>query len=781
VSTNAARVAPSAQCGEAWTALDLSAFDRSDALTSDEHRALERLGPNGLRRNRARGIPRRTASSWLALTRLVEPLDGARSALCHNGDARHQRAGLHAVGLVLQHCRVLERSYWAWTSEEWAELLGASAEAFLAERQAPTETTVRPFAIGLAYLLSGFDRFERLGTFNRLHLAGLVFGADTVETSIAQVAATLDAWGYRIPGLAKHRLRGVLSQAFLVNRSPFLHDLSTDAFAGLREHPATSGYQLPILYALQRAVAALGHCDAPVRTGFNHAPVIEGADPTWTAWVQRWHATSTLTPKVRSIVRTIMAKAGRWLAAEHPEIIEPAQWTRGTCAAWVAAVDRMSVGDYVQRRDSLGDRQGAPISPRTKAHILMASRTFFRDCQEWEWIPRRFDPARALAVPRSVAALIATDPRVIADDMWAKLLWAGLNLEPGDLPGNSADTYYPMELIRAVTLTWLFSGLRSDEISRLRVGCVRWEHDGRPIAPDASDVLAQDAVCLLDIPVHKTGTAFTKPVDPLVGEAIEAWQHVRPAQPKTLDRKTAEHVDILFAVRAQPIARSYLNRTIIPALCAKAGVPRADVRGKITSHRARSTIASQLYNAKEPMTLFELQAWLGHRSPASTQHYAKITPATLSKAYTEAGYFGRNLRTIEVLLDRVAVTSGRAGDGEPWQHYDLGHGYCSYSFFEQCPHRMACARCDFYIPKNSSRAQLLEAKENLQHMLLAVPLTDDERAAVEDGDAALGALIDRLHEVPTPSGATPRTLGTAATATQLPNVRLLPTRPARKT
>ena len=26
----------------------------------------------------------------------------------------------------------------------------------------------------------------------------------------------------------------------------------------------------------------------------------------------------------------------------------------------------------------------------------------------------------------------------IADDVWAKLLWAGLNLEPADLPGNSA-------------------------------------------------------------------------------------------------------------------------------------------------------------------------------------------------------------------------------------------------------------------------------------------------------------------------------------------------------
>jgi hypothetical protein len=186
-----------------------------------------------------------------------------------------------------------------------------------------------------------------------------------------------------------------------------------------------------MLYALQRAVAALGYCDPPVRTGYNHAPGIEGTDAAWASWVQRWHDTSTLTPKVRATVRTIMAKAGRWLSAEHPEINEPGQWTRQTCAAWVAAIDRMAGGDYVQRRDHIHARAGTPISPRTKAHNLMATRTFFRDCQEWEWIPRRFDPTRALAVPRSVAVLIGTNPRVIADDIWAKLLWAGLNLEPG--------------------------------------------------------------------------------------------------------------------------------------------------------------------------------------------------------------------------------------------------------------------------------------------------------------------------------------------------------------
>ncbi|MFJ2378713.1 tyrosine-type recombinase/integrase [Streptomyces sp. NPDC087769] len=199
----------------------------------------------------------------------------------------------------------------------------------------------------------------------------------------------------------------------------------------------------------------------------------------------------------------------------------------------------------------------------------------------------------------------------------------------------------------------------------------------------------------------------------------------------------------------------------------KAGVPASDVRGVITSHRARSTIASRLYNAKEPMTLFELQAWLGHRSPESTQHYAKISPNTLTKAYKDAGYFA-NTRTIEVLVDREAVASGAAAAGEPWQHYDLGHGFCTYSFFEQCPHRMACARCDFYTPKQSSKGQLLEAKDNLQRMLASIPLTDDERDAVDDGQVALDRLLDRLTDVPTSAGPTPRQIGAPASATFLP-------------
>ena len=566
----------------------------------------------------------------------------------------------------------------------------------------------------------------------------------------------------------------------LVNRSPLLEDMTSEALARIRADPSTAPHHARgYFHGLHKAISALGHAGPPPTPVHGVMPEIEGVPQAWAHLIERWFATSTLTPKVRGIFRSVMAKAGRWLAAEHPDISEPVQWTRQTCAAWVAALDRMHVGDYVQRRAGLPKRGGEPLSPRTKAGYLTATRTFFRDVQEWGWIPQKFNPARALATPRSVQALIGPDPRVIADDVWAKLLWAGLNLEPQDCPTNTYGLCYPMEMIRAITLTWLFSGLRSDEIARLRVGCIRWQHDGRPIPGDSGEVLARDAVCLLDVPTHKTGTAFTKPVDPLLGKAIESWQAVRPGQPKMLDRKTAELVDFLFAHRAKRLAKTYINTAVIPSLCRKAAVPDADIRGNITSHRARSTIATQLYNAKEPMTLFELQAWLGHRSPAQPSTTQRSPRTRSPRPTSDAGYFERNVRTIEVLIDREAAENGAAAAGGPWQYYDLGHGFCSYTFFEQCPHRMACAKCDFYTPKDSSKALLQEAKDNLQRMLAAIPLTDDERAAVDDGQVALDKLLCQLADVPTPAGPTPRQIAIPAAATLLPivDVRQGPPRP----
>ena len=394
-------------------------------------------------------------------------------------------------------------------------------------------------------------------------------------------------------------------------------------------------------------------------------------------------------------------------------MLTPADFTRELAAEVVAAVNEMTIGEFSCENLNVPLRNpGQPWSAVRKHGFLGVLRRAFNEAIDWGWMERRFNPQRVFATPRHLKHQFRIAPRPISDDLWAKLLWAGLNLRAEDFPvrghhrhrsedqeaeplhsRQEAGSFYPLEMLRALAIVWLFAGLRSDELSRLRVGCAR-----KPTVVTGEQP-QEKPVCLLDVPVHKTGRAFTKPVDPLVGEAIAAWEAVRPAQPDLVDPKTGEQVQFLFCYRAKRLSKGYLNKTLIPALCQRAGIPRADARGSISSHRARSTIASQLFNAREPMTLFELQAWLGHQSPATTQHYVLTSPTKLAQAYKDAGYFSRNVRAIEVLIDQDAVTSGAAASGTPWRYYDLGHGWCSYEFFDQCPHRMACARCDFYVPK----------------------------------------------------------------------------------
>jgi integrase len=747
--------------------IDPAAYDHAPALTAREAAALATLGEDvrGWRR------PTRAArAEWQQLDRLLRPLADACAVLTV-GTRRQRGCANAAVAAVLRTCRQEGTAFWGWPARTWVRVLGPTQAAFRAAHPRWVDRQVRHYLIGLPYVLRCFTDLRRLGNYKRVALAAKIFGPERVQQAVERLDGVLRGWGYQDPKAGRAFPR-ILCEALLLNGSPRLADLSVPFLDALRTHATAESHAG--LFQVQRALAALGLVAPPVPAPLPPRPV-PGVDPAWAAWVERWAATTPVAPATRRHVRLCVLTAGRWLAAAHATVREPAAWTRELCAAYVAAVDRMHVGEYSQQHAAIQARLGQPLRPRSKAAYLGTMRQFFRDCQEWGWIPRRFDPGRALATPRAVKALIGPMPRVIADTVWAKLLWAGVHLDLPDLRmDRRGRSCYPLAMVRALALTWLFSGLRSDEIARLRVGCVRWQ---APVGGEDSG--AADPVCLLDIPVHKTGTAFTKPVDPLLGRALETWEAVRPVQPPLPDHRTGERVALLFCYRAKRVARAYLNLTLIPALCRKAGIPRADARGPITSHRARSTIASQLYNAKEPMTLFELQAWLGHRSPQSTQHYTQITPTRLTQAYADAGYFARNLRSIAVLIDREAIQSGAAAAGTPWQYFDSGHGYCSYSFFEQCPHRMACARCDFYLPKASTKAQLLEAKAHLQRMLTTIPLTDDERAAVDDGADAVERLLSRLADTPTPAGPTPRELAQDPDARSRP--MLAPPTPCRTT
>ena len=703
--------------GRRWIPLlDPSRYERSATLTRGERDALALLAEHRYH------WPPGVAS---ALERLTEPID---AALDVSGSHPDWWGRSSTRGLLLRGASDHQSMFWGWDRDQWLQTLrGANAN-------------YRPAVAAVAYLLCDQrDLHHAFRGWRRRLLTRRVFGHEPVDTAVGRVQGYLDELGATTM-LQRPNMQGALYELMLLAGSPLLEDLAEhgELLAWLRSREVNNARrfgveQLTRTLVDMGVIARMPFATQPSRQEWldrSQAGQID-VPPVWLAWTRRWFETSTLSLNTRRHTYYTLIRTGRWLQREHPDRVDPESWDRELAAAWIASVDRLKIGELAKSSNANGmrARYGEVLSPQSKASLIGSVRLFFCDLHEWEWIERRFDPRRASALPRSIKALIGPDPRVIADEVWAKLMWAGLNLGEDDLPkhGNKAGTgtpWYPIELVRTVALLWLFAGLRVDEILRLRVGAIRWQ-----TTDNANDA----RVCLLDVPTNKTSPAFTKPVDRLVGEAIEAWQAARPTQPRFPDRKTGELVDMLLAYRGARLGSKYINRVLVPLLCSKAGVPREDVRGAITSHRARATIATQLYNAKDPMSLFELQAWLGHANPGSTQHYARITPLTLTKAYTDAGYFARNIRTIEVLLDRDAITNGNAGAGGPFEFYDLGHGYCTYTFFEQCPHRMACARCDFYLPKESSHAQLLEAKDGLQRMLVQIPLTDDERAAVRGG------------------------------------------------
>lgn len=718
--------------------IDASVYDRGARLYSHEKSELARL----VTRNRFGCWSQRAQE---ALSRLRGPVYDVLKII----QAR-PRNWCTATTVLLLDMHRRETSFWGWTDSQWIETIGSSPTAFCA-RHSLIDDTVRPYIAAVAYLLECFQDISALGTINHVSLARHIFGAARVNAAIRLVVDMTTAWGFG--KCVAGDLRTTVGVLVLANRSPNLQDI-TVTFLEEQRRVAMNSRRSASILNLSRALLTLGYTGSalPFLPETNKPKPVgdarEGVSPEWAQWVERWRVTSTLQPKTRRVCCQHLFKVGRWLANVHPECSSPEAWTREIAADWVATVCRMKVGDWMQAHPKYQrSRIGKPLGASTRGNHLSSLSAFFRDCQEWEWIPRRFDPRRCFGIPRSVRAMLAPNPRIIADDLWAKLLWAGLDLASADLPVKPRQKchYYPVEMVKAVTIVWLFCGLRMDEIRRLRVGCV--------LSSTAPGDLT--TVCTVAVPANKTSAAFTKPVDQLVGEAVKTWEAVRPPQPLTIDEKTGELVDFLLMFRGKRMAERYINASLIPILCQKAAIPKADAKGNITSHRARSTIASQLFNAKEPMSLFELQKWLGHKWAYSTEYYLKTSATKLADSYRNAEYFARNIRAIEVLIDKDIVLNGKANH-EPWKYYDLGHGYCSYDFFDQCPHRMACAKCSFYVAKNTAKSQLLEGKSNLLRMRQEIPLKESEIAAVDDGVAAFEKLLAQLEDVPTPAGLTPR-------------------------
>src|SRR5260370_33116675 len=187
---------------------------------------------------------------------------------------------------------------------------------------------------------------------------------------------------------------------------------------------------------------------------------------------------------------------------------------------------------------------------------------------------------------------------------------------------------------------WVPSERGPSESTRLRLDCLReaWhpdmlDEDQAPAAPlpapgprkPGQDEEKISKIFYLHIPSGKNRGAFWIWVPDSTAEAINAWKAERPQTQKQLfDWKDHEYIDYLFCCRDKRIGPKFLNRSLIPALCAKAGVDLADARGRITGHRGRSTRLTLL--RRSGVSLDDLAEYAGHADTRTIRRYARQQP-----------------------------------------------------------------------------------------------------------------------------------------------------------
>jgi hypothetical protein len=422
-------ISPSSSRQWMWP-LDVTRYDRTLALSQDEREALMLF----VKQPRDRATVVAKAEQQGKLARLIHPLRDALAVM--EGE---ERLKIHSTYLFLRMCARDGRPFWAWEHETWVKVLSTSQADFFTMHKPGNPTDLRQFVIGVAYLLNCFHDFQALGGIETALLARKIFGQELVDATFAPILAVNTQWGYsRKDDVA---FCSVIAETLLLNGSPYASDLTRPFLEQVHAAMAPIPRRRAMIYRLSRFLVHLGLMTSPLPLhGGLPASTYKvererGIAPNWVEWVERWFTTSTRPLLGRRDMRLDLLRLGRWLAVHHPEVTTPADFTRELAAEVVAAVNQMSIGDFSCENLNVPLKNpGTPWSATRKHGFLGVLRRGFSDAQEWGWIEKRFNPQRVFATPRSLKHQIRVAPRIIEDDIWAKLLWAGLNLRAEDCP-----------------------------------------------------------------------------------------------------------------------------------------------------------------------------------------------------------------------------------------------------------------------------------------------------------------------------------------------------------
>jgi hypothetical protein len=536
-------------------------------LSDEESRILQRLVGSRFRF---------TGDDRHVLDRLITPLDEitAQWPNSRSHDARN---------LVLAGVHRRQLAWWAWDEDTWAALVKDDDESGKARLQ----------VVALGEILGRHRRLHHRANATRLRqLADLVFGEGLAQPAIDEVRATLAAW--ESSQAFPEQIINTVADLLLTSGSPHLRDITEETvFAVLTDNPVRSARRLG-LFKVARVLADKRIISRPLNNNENsrgnRAGTLADVPGPWLDWARRWRKLARQESSTAKVMFSTICIAGRWTAQRHPEAVSPDLWTRDIAAEYVADTMQAKCGDWAGHNRNKTS-YGRPLAASGMANRIDSLRGFFCDLIEFEWIEAKFDPRRVLSLPISLRAQMKPNPRIIDDASWAKLMAAGLTLNSEDLkpygsPASKAKgsvgTYYPIEMLRALVGVWLFAGCRIDEIHRLELDCIVWDTGTDPHTGE------QFTSCLLRVPANKTTGPFTKPVDPVVGQLVDAWKLVRPAQPDLPDRKTRQPRPHRFTWRGQLIGKAIPPRPDHPGALWQGQHPRIRLpRGAYQPPRSR--------------------------------------------------------------------------------------------------------------------------------------------------------------------------------------------------
>src|SRR6266567_2836453 len=433
-------------------------YDRSP-LTNEELQALEHLG------NASRGASgksnsgsRESFAARKALARLNQPLTDI-FCLRHQDRTKIRISSVHLV----MHREMYRhgKMFWDWAPDEWMETLCSTPALF--DAKYGRMTCCRISIMDVAYLLGGFTDLRLIGLELLVaQAANTYFGEEIVARQCSKVVNVLLGKGYRDSPTNVRLLRQYLSMLFILNRSPYLEDISEELLASIEVGGETMRW---IKGKITLGLQLLGILPLEPKENL-FAPVTfdsSGMPQEWYAWCLAWYEQAVdVSPRVRQNYLSRLLAVGRWLYKHAPKVRTPEQWTEELALRFRSDLCSWTNGQYGSSRGQRWLRTkgelGKPLQAHGLVRYLVALSRYFSDLsrkphsvngEAARRIKLDFIPKEVFTAPDHIRrALDVAAPRDIDLQGWSKLTIAAATLAQSDLPHGSST---PPNCYRAVS------------------------------------------------------------------------------------------------------------------------------------------------------------------------------------------------------------------------------------------------------------------------------------------------------------------------------------------